>query len=455
MSTTKDVLAVIMAGGRGARLHPLTQKRSKPAVPIGGKYRLIDIPISNCINSGINKVAVLTQYNSASLHRHITNAYQQVLRGSLQILAASQTPDSEDWYQGTADALRKQLGEICSEGAQYVLILAGDHLYRMDYEQMLQFHVERKADITVAVHPVNDEEASRLGILACDENGRVQRFVEKPQTAAVRRQFASRDSTTEPYLGSMGIYIFNTYTLIDLLTDYPEHMDFGCDVLPTALKMLNVYAYEFDGFWEDIGTVRSYYEASLAFTEPSPSFEFFSSKDPIYSTCYPLPSSKVTSSELTDVILAEGCEIQEARIRHSIIGPQSHIGRASRIVDSILMGEDQHASGLSMGTIPPGIGEGCSIEGAIVDENARIGSGVMIRPFPRGTEIESENWCVCDGIVVIPKDAEIPAGTVLAPEPPFYPQSIARSTDHLLFDPAPSRNRVEKTVLRYRGRNEH
>ncbi len=453
MSSIKDVLAVIMAGGRGTRLHPLTQKRSKPAVPIGGKYRLIDIPISNCINSGINRIAVLTQYNSASLHRHITSAYQQVLHGSLQILAASQTPESEDWYRGTADAMRKQLTEICAEGADYTLILAGDHLYRMDYEEMLKFHVEKQADITVAAHPVGRKDASRLGILQCDSNRRVLRFVEKPGTPEIQRKLISRDSVEEPFLGSMGIYIFNTNTLIGILTDHPEHDDFGCDVLPSAIESSKVYSYEFNGYWEDIGTVRSYYEANLAFTTPDPPFDFYSLKSPIYSNTFPLPSSKVVNSELKNVILAEGSEIEDAKISHSIIGLLSRISRGTRIKDSIVLGADPYSPGINTSSIPVGIGKDCLIEGAILDKNARIGNQVVIQPFPRGVELDNGNWFVCDGIVVIPKEAEIADGTILAPEPNYFSKAALRSIDSLRFDLVPDMPRIEKSVPRYGGRN--
>lgn len=422
MSTIQDVFAVIMAGGRGTRLHPLTLKRSKPAVPIGGKYRLIDIPISNCINSGIHRIAVLTQYNSASLHRHLANAYQQVLHGSLQILAATQTPESEDWYQGTADAMRKQLAEISDEGAEYTLILASDHVYRMDYEEMVKFHVDKQADITVAVHPVRRGEASRLGIVKCDVEGRVLDFVEKPTTPEIQRKYISRDDPAEPFLGSMGIYIFNTRTMIDLLTDHPDHMDFGCDVLPAASQSLRVYGYEFDGYWEDIGTIRAYYEANIAYTRPDPPFAFYSPDFPIYSHSFPLPNSKVVDSELNHVILAEGCEIHGARISDSVIGLKSQIASGARIKSSLLLGEDQHCSSIQNASIPIGIGKNCIIEGAIIDKNARIGKNVIIRPFPQGVELDSGSWFVCDGIVVIPKDAEIPDGSVLAPDMPIaYP----------------------------------
>ena len=261
MPSMNDVLGIIMGGGRGSRLHPLTAMRSKPAVPIAGKYRLIDIPISNCINSGIYRVAILTQFNSVSLHRHISQAYNFDVfhTGWVEILAAEQTPESADWYQGTADAVRKQLFEIQATGAECVLILAGDHLYRMDYREMAGFHWEKQADITVAVQPVVRGEASRFGILKVESDGKISAFVEKPKDPEVQKKFVSRPhDDARPFLGSMGIYIFKTSVLIDLLTNFPKHDDFGGDIIPEAIKSLKVFGYDFDGYWEDIGTIRSF-----------------------------------------------------------------------------------------------------------------------------------------------------------------------------------------------------
>jgi glucose-1-phosphate adenylyltransferase len=416
MPNMDNVLAVIMGGGRGARLHPLTQTRSKPAVPIAGKYRLIDIPISNCINSGIYRIAVLTQFNSASLHRHIAGAYNlNAFRGSVQILAAAQTPESADWYQGTADAIRKQLVEIQSEGAEYTLILAGDHLYRMDYEELANFHREHKADITVAVHPVTQSDAPRFGILKCESDGRISSFVEKPTNPEIQKKFIARDDPDKPFLGSMGIYMFNTGTLIDLLTCNPHHIDFGSDVIPQAIYSHAVYGYVFDGYWRDIGTIRSFYEANLAFTSDWP-FSFCDPKFPVYTIGLPLPSSILSNSELQDVILAEGCKIFGAKIQHSVIGTRSQISNGVTIKDSIVMGADDYPAEKRPSTIPIGVGANCAVEGAILDKNARLGEGVIIRPFPHGVELDCGNWFVRDGIVVIPKDAEIAAGAVLAPE---------------------------------------
>ncbi len=410
-STTNDILAVIMGGGRGARLHPLTKMRSKPAVPIAGKYRLIDIPISNCINSGIYHIAVLTQFNSVSLHRHISQTYRFDIfhPGWVQIWAAEQTLETADWYQGTADAVRKQLSEIQATGVKYVLILAGDHLYRMDYGKMAEFHWERNAEITVAVHPVAQEDAPRLGILKCEPNGHISDFVEKPHDQATQASFISRDDPQRPFLGSMGIYLFNTRVLVDVLTRHPGHDDFGINIIPEAVHSHNVFGYSYDGYWRDIGTIRSFYETNLQLTKLDSPFDFLDPKFPIYTRGHFLPGSVVSDSRLTDVLLAEGCRIEKAEITHSVVGIRSRVSAGTRIKDSILLGSDYYAPEI-------GVGRNCDIQGAILDKNVRLGEGVVIRPFPRGTDFDTEEWFVRDGIVVLAKDTEIPPGARIAPD---------------------------------------
>jgi len=418
MPTMNDVLGVILGGGRGARLYPLTRDRAKPAVPIAGKYRLIDIPISNCINSGITRIAVLTQFNSVSLHRHIARTYvfDAFHRGYVQILAAEQTPHSDAWYQGTADAVRKQLLEIQSTGAAYVLILAGDHLYRMDYEALAHFHWENQADITVAVQPVPREEAHRFGLLKRDPGGRITDFVEKPRDPQIQLRFVSRDDLQRPFLGSMGIYMFKTELLTHLLTTTVDD-DFGGEVIPTAIKGCRVYGYDFDGFWEDIGTIRSFYETNLMLTRADSPFDFHDPLRPIYTRPRYLPGSIIEGSTLHNVFLADGCHIHRAEIRDSIIGLRCRVSSGARIHDSIVMGADFYEShDRSPEGIPLGIGEDCDIQGAILDKNVRLGQGVTIRPFPRGTEIDGDEWVVRDGIVVIPKNTVLPGGTVIGPE---------------------------------------
>lgn len=420
MPTLNDILAVILGGGRGQRLYPLTRLRSKPAVPIAGKYRLVDIPISNCINSGIYRIAVLTQFNSHSLNRHITQTYQfdRFHAGWVQIFAAQQTPESVDWYQGTADAVRKQLFQIQATRAEYVLILAGDHLYRMDYSRMAQFHWERHADVTVAVQPVSLEEASRFGILKRDADDRITAFVEKPTDPNIQEQFISRQDPERPLLASMGIYLFNTNLLFDILTHYPDFDDFGADVIPHAVSTCAVYGFEFDGYWQDIGTIRSFYETNLALASPTPPFNLYDSEKPIYTHARFLPGSIIEESKLKNVLLAEGCRIQKAEITSSVIGVRSIIGANTCIQNSVLMGADYYTYETESNepTLPPlGIGPGCLIEGAIIDKNARIGANVVIRPFPRGTDIVTTSWVVKDGIVVIPKGAILPSGTQIEP----------------------------------------
>ncbi len=415
MPSLKDVLAVILGGGRGARLYPLTQMRSKPAVPIAGKYRLIDIPISNCINSEIYRIAILTQFNSVSLHRHITRTYNfdAFHQGWIQIWAAEQTLESADWYQGTADAFRKQTLEIQSTGANYVLILAGDHLYRMDYEAMAEYHWENNADITIAVHPVSKEEVTRFGILKREPDGRITDFVEKPKDPQIQKKYISRDDPHKPFLASMGIYMFNTKILMDLLKDFPHHDDFGGDIIPQAIKSSAVYGFDFNGYWQDIGTIRSFYETNLALTTPETPFNFYDAKLPIYTDTRFLPGSIVEDSNLKNVLIAEGCRILKSEIDHSIIGIRSQISAGCMIRDSIVMGSDYYEP--DRAGLPIGIGANCYIEGAILDKNVRIGNNVTMRPFPRNKDIDNEKWYVRDGIVVIPKDAEIFSGTTIAP----------------------------------------
>jgi glucose-1-phosphate adenylyltransferase len=419
MPAMNDILAVILGGGRGSRLFPLTKLRSKPAVPIAGKYRLIDIPLSNCINSGIYRIDVLTQFNSHSLHRHINQTYNfdKFHTGFVEILAAEQTPESADWYQGTADALRKQIFQIRSSRAKYVLILAGDHLYRMDYTPMAQFHWEHNADITVAVQPVLQEESSRLGILKRGKDFHISDFAEKTKDPAILSKFVSRADKKRPFLGSMGIYLFNTQVLIDLLRDHPRFDDFGGDIIPHAIHNYTVCGFDFNGYWRDIGTIRSFYEVNLELTCQNPPFNFFDSKQPVYTHSRFLPGSIVEDSNLRDVLLAEGCQIHQAEITHSVIGVRSSIAAGTKIKDSVVMGADYYMDSAEADSAKPpiGIGPGCQIEGAIIDKNARLGTDVVIRPFPRGTDIAKDDWVVQDGIVVIPKNVVLASGTRITP----------------------------------------
>ena len=419
MPSLDSILGVILGGGVGKRLYPLTKQRSKPAVPIAGKYRLIDVPISNCINSGITRIHVLTQFNSVSLHRHITQTYvfDAFHQGWVEILAAEQTPASTDWYAGTADAVRKQLREIKTTKAEYVLILAGDHLYRMDYAELARFHWEHRADITVAVQPVPLTEAARFGILKRGPDFRITNFVEKPKDPEVQKQFTSRDDPDRPFLGSMGIYLFNTDVLIDLLT-HTEAADFGGQVIPNALPTHAVFGFDFDDYWEDIGTIRSFYETNLMLTRPNAPFNFYDPVRPIYTHARFLPGSVIDGARLTNVLLAEGSQIHEAEISDSIVGLRSQVSKGVSMSNTIMMGADYYDrdSDTIPGGIPLGIGPNCHIEGAILDKNVRIGEGVVIRPFPKGVDLDEAYWHVRDGIVVIPKSTYLYPGTNICPE---------------------------------------
>jgi len=420
MPSLNDILAIILGGGQGKRLYPLTAMRSKPAVPIAGKYRLIDIPLSNCINSNIFRIAVLTQFNSVSLHRHITRTYNfdSFHTGWVQIWAAEQTIEHTDWYQGTADAVRKQLFEIQSTRAKYVLVLAGDHLYRMDYAKMAEFHWENAADITVAVQPVSYENAPRFGILKRDSEHRISDFAEKPQDAEILASMVSREDNEKPFLGSMGIYMFNRQTLVDILS-LDQHSlkldDFGSDIIPHAIKQsASVYGYDFNGYWRDIGTIRSFYETNLALTESDPPFDMFDPDNRIFTHARFLPGSRVDDCQMQKVLIAEGCRIEKARIEHSVIGLRSQVKDGTVIKDTVLMGADYYDQ--KNNRYPIGIGENCNIEGAIIDKNVHMGDNVVIKPFPRDTNFDNDLYSVRDGIVVIPKRTVLPAGIYISPE---------------------------------------
>jgi glucose-1-phosphate adenylyltransferase len=413
-----DVLAVILGGGRGARLWPLTKDRAKPAVPIGGKYRLIDVPLSNCLNAGIQRIAVLTQFNSVSLHRHIARTYQFDLfhEGWVQVLAAEQTTTMSDWYQGTADAVRKQLSQIQSAKPSEVLILAGDQLYRMDYAGIIERHRAEQADITIGVRPVSASDARRFGILRQTPEGEITDFVEKPQAPDTLRRFTSSDNDALPHLASMGIYVFRPSVLTTLLNS--THVDFGSELVPAALGNHRVVGHLFDGYWEDIGTVRAFYEANLQLAQPNPPFSFHHPAQPIYTHPRFLPGCRIYDVRLDSVLLADGCVVEHANISNAVIGNRSIIRSDVRIADTIVMGADYYAEpkpGSNTESAELGIGRGTRISGAIIDKNARIGEGVTIDPFPRGTDAEGKEWYVRDGIVVIPKNTTIPAGSVISP----------------------------------------
>ena len=426
-----SVIAVILGGGRGTRLFPLTRDRAKPSVPIAGKFRLVDIPISNCLHSGLEKIYVLTQFNSVSLNRHIAQTYRfdTYRRGFVQILAAQQTLMGEEWYQGTADAIKHNQPYILNPRFQddHVLILAGDHLYRMDYQKMLAVHTESNADITVSVIPVEKEITSGLGILQADASGRIVDFVEKPQTEDELQRlrvepevFTSRGIAPHgrEYIASMGIYIFNREVLREVLRD-DSNVDFGKDIIPKSIQTRTVSAYFFDGYWEDIGTIHSFYLANIALTDATPSFNFYDEQAPIYTNRRHLPSTKVNSSSVRSSILAEGSIIDDSELDRTIVGIRSIISGGSRIYQSILMGADYYESDASRteneksGIPNVGIGRNCLIQNAIIDKNARIGDNSVLVNRDGIDNYDGENYYIRDGIVIVPKDATIPPETVV------------------------------------------
>lgn len=428
----RNILTLVLGGGRGTRLYPLTKFRSKPAVPLAGKYRLIDIPLSNCINSGLNRIYLLTQFNSVSLHRHIrrTYAFDAFDGGFVEILAAQQTLDSADWYQGTADAVRQNLRYLQQPGIDYVLILSGDQLYRMNFNDMLATHKAANAAVTIAALPVQREAASGLGIMRLDDAGRVTGFLEKPKTASelamVRTDPALIDARGIPSRGrdclaSMGIYLFNRDTLVNLLSKTDYH-DFGKEIFPTSIRTHHVQVHLFDGYWEDIGTIKSFYQANLELAATNPPFDLASAESPIYTHARFLPPSQLRGATIRHSFLADGCSVDEgAIVENSVIGVRCRIGKNVTIRDSVVMGNDflesagQLAADAAAGQPPLGIGDGSSIEGAIVDKNCRIGKNVRICN-DRGVDSTPDNdqCMICDGIAVIPKEAVLPDGWSMA-----------------------------------------
>jgi glucose-1-phosphate adenylyltransferase len=415
----KDVLGVILGGGVGSRLYPLTSERAKPAVPLAGKYRLIDIPMSNCLHAGIEKIAILTQFNSVSLHRHIWNTYHrdQFTSGWVQILAAEQTFENKDWYQGTADAVRKQLVEIREANAKYVLILAGDHLYRMDYRKFVEYHVETGADVTIAVQPVGRDVVSGLGVLKRGEDGRITKFVEKPQTEEALADLVSGNDPERPFMASMGIYVFETKVLFELLEN--EGVDFGKHIIPAAMKTRQVMGYVFDGYWEDIGTIARFFKVNLDMAKRDAPFDFYDADRPIYTHARFLPASEVHESRLSDVLLTDGCRILKADISNAVVGLRSIIKDNVQMRDCILMGADHYETpedlihNRQLGIPDIGVGEGSIIRRALIDKNARIGKNVTIRAIDNRPDEDHPNWVSRDGIVIVPKNAIIPDDTVI------------------------------------------
>jgi glucose-1-phosphate adenylyltransferase len=428
----KKVLAIILGGGAGTRLYPLTKLRAKPAVPVAGKYRLIDIPVSNCINSEIFKIYVLTQFNSASLNRHIARTYNFAgfTEGFVEVLAAQQTPENLSWFQGTADAVRQYLWLMEEWNVDEYLILSGDHLYRMDYRQFVQRHRDTGADITLAVLPIDERRASDFGLVKIDDSGRIINFSEKPKGDALTKMRV--DTTTlgltpeqaqeQPYIASMGIYIFKREVLVKLLKDASQRTDFGKEIIPDASADHNIQAYLFEGYWEDIGTIEAFYHANLALTkQPQPPFSFYDEEAPIYTRARYLPPSKILESQIVESMISEGCILKKCRVEHSVLGVRSRIEAGCVIQDSLIMGADfyqpfaERQSDCETKEVSLGIGANTTIRRAIIDKNARIGCDVHIVNKDNIQEAERENqgFYIKNGIVVVLKNAVIPDGTVI------------------------------------------
>ena len=419
---SEKTLAIIMGGGAGSRLFPLTKERSKPAVPLAGKYRIVDIPISNCINSGLRRIYVLTQFNSASLNKHITTAYKfdNFSRSFVEILAAQQTPYDQNWYQGTADAVRQNLRDFLQLPYEYYVILSGDQLYRMDFSVVLEEHIAKKADLTIATLPVSRELASDFGIMHTDADRHIIRFEEKPKEAALLDELRipaellkelGKPEDAELFQASMGIYIFNRQTLIDALDN--DHVDFGKHIIPAMIKKARVQAFIYDGYWEDIGTIRSFFEANLLLTTAVPPFNFFDTLSPIYTHARFLPASKINGANIKNAIVSDGCIISDAHIERSVIGVRSYISEGTTIRNSIVMGADFYdVDNAARGGAPEvGIGKNCVIEHAIIDKNARIGDGCVVTPEGKPDNMDGDNFYIRDGIVIVPKNGTLPPGT--------------------------------------------
>ncbi|MAB49056.1 MAG: glucose-1-phosphate adenylyltransferase [Flavobacteriaceae bacterium] len=416
------VLSIILGGGQGSRLYPLTEKRSKPAVPIAGKYRLVDIPISNCINSEVKRMYVLTQFNSASLNRHIKNTYHFSFFSSafVDVLAAEQTIKSDKWFQGTADAVRQSMHHFLQHEFEYALILSGDQLYQMDYNDMINTHIEAKADISVATYPVNAKDGTSFGILKTDDDNRITSFIEKP-SAEVIVDWKSEVSDEmkqqgREYLGSTGIYIFNKDLLVELMND-ESTVDFGKEIIPQNIDKHKVISFPFEGYWTDIGNIDSFFEANLGLTDEIPQFNLYDLNNRVYTNARILPTSKVSGTTLNRAVIAEGCLIHAATIEKSVIGIRSRIGKESTVINTYMMGSDIYESLEDIETkkidILMGIGERCFIKNAIIDKNCRIGDDVRINGGPHLEDTETDKYVIKDGIVVIKKDAIIPHGTII------------------------------------------
>ncbi|WP_431157987.1 glucose-1-phosphate adenylyltransferase [Winogradskyella poriferorum] len=416
------VISIILGGGQGSRLYPLTENRSKPAVPIAGKYRLVDIPISNCINSDIKRMYVLTQFNSASLNRHIKNTYHFSFFSSafVDVLAAEQTINSDKWFQGTADAVRQSMHHVLQHDFEYVLILSGDQLYQMDFNKMISAHIESGAEISIATQPVNAKDATAFGILKTDENNIIKSFIEKPDASLLPDWTSpvSDDMKNEGrhYLASMGIYIFNRDLLVELMEE-PDKVDFGKEIIPDAIEKHKTLSYQFEGYWTDIGNIDSFFEANLGLTDEIPKFNLYDNNQRVYTNARILPTSKISGTLLDRTVISEGSIIHAAKIERSVIGIRSRIGAESTVINCYMMGNDHYESLEEVQEkkikIFMGIGERCFIKNVILDKNCRIGDDVRINGGKHLEDAETDTYFIKDGIVVVKKDAVIPSKTII------------------------------------------
>jgi len=426
MAVNKEVLAIILGGGQGTRLFPLTQLRSKPAVPIGGQYRLIDIPISNCLHADVRRIFVLTQFNSASLNRHVGQTYRMDLfsQGFVEILAAEQTPDNPNWYQGTADAVRQAARHFSRHDADYYLVLAGDQLYRMNFADLIEAHVDRQADVTIAAQPVTASDATQMGIFRFDREGQIVAFEEKPNAARLAElgQSIPRGATftghlaDKPFVASMGIYLFSRDVLLDVIKD-DAATDFGRGIIPHALDRYRVNAHLFRGYWADVGTVASFYEANIMLTQPAPPFSFYDSRFPVYTHPRFLPGSRLVDCTVRDCIVCDGCDLDRCTIEQSVIGIRTRVQPGTRISRSVLLGADFYETDdlAPTRTHGPriGIGRDVVLDRVIVDKNARIGDGVQLTNAAGVQTVDGDGYHIRNGIIVVPKDGVIKAGTTV------------------------------------------
>jgi len=419
---TSDALAIILGGGQGSRLFPLTATRSKPAVPIGGKYRLIDVPVSGCLHADIRRIFVLTQFNSASLNRHIANTYQLDIfsGGFVEILAAEQTPDNPHWYQGTADAVRQAERHFAAHDAEYILILAGDHLYRMDYCDLIDAHKEQRADITIAAQPVGADDATQMGIFRFAQDGQIVAFEEKPKAARLQQIGRSipegatfaQHSHEQPFMASMGVYVFTRRVLLEMLSN-ESGVDFGRELIPSALTKYSVKPFLYRGYWADVGTVASYYEANVMLGKHAAPFRFWDPRLPIFTHLRHLPGTRVTDCRIRDSVVAEGCFLDRCEVSDSIVGLRSNVQNGSTISRSLLLGADFYDDQRQPGGIPLGIGRDVMLDRVIVDKNARIGDGVRLVNERGLDHADGDGYYVRGGIIVVPKGSVIRPGTVV------------------------------------------